>query len=638
MAQPFARPDQGDPRAFIDLAVFRDAVETAPEAVFWMNAEGRLLYVNERACASLGYTQAELSSLSVWDIDPRLNRQTWADLWRQPATGLAIETSHRCKDGTFIPVEVSAKDLETAHGRLRIAFARDTTQRIAVMAALRRTQFAVDRARESIFWVKADGSFAYVNDAASQSLGYSRDELVRMSVFDIDADVTKEAWPMIWRRCRESGSVVSDRVHVSRSGRRFPVQIASTFMRFEGEEYSCTYARDMSDARRAEEEKAKLEAQLLHSQRLESVGRLAGGVAHDFNNMLSVIVGSAELAERRLQPGDPVLSQIQEIQKAAARARDVTRQLLAFSRKERISPKPVDLNELVERAGSALRLLIGEHIELRFEAGAGLAPILFDASQMDQILVNLVVNARDAVLHRGEIVLATTTARLEPVGGLGHVDAAPGDYVVLSVRDNGTGIDAATLPHIFEPFFTTKEVGKGTGLGLAMVYGLVRQHGGFIDVDSAPGRGTTFKLYIPAATRVSPASAPPPAEAAPGAGQGTILVVEDDVMVRTVTQAMLETLGYTVLVASSPLAALSVCERREVKIDLLITDVVMPDMTGPELRDRTREIRPELNVLFISGYASSALISTPDAPEVQVLPKPFSLSALAQATRNAMRC
>jgi nitrogen-specific signal transduction histidine kinase/CheY-like chemotaxis protein len=408
-------------------------------------------------------------------------------------------------------------------------------------------------------------------------------------------------------------------------------------MQFEGEQYCCAYARDMTDAKRAEEEKARLEAQLIHVQKLESVGRLAGGVAHDFNNMLSVIVGCAEIARRRLGPGDPVLAQVEEIQKAAARARDVTRQLLAFSRKERISPKPVDLNDLVERAKNTLGRLIGEDIDLRFAAGPSVSPVLFDPSQMEQILVNLVVNARDAVSGKGEIVLETANACVAETEWHGHVDTRPGNYVVLSVTDNGMGIDAETLPHIFEPFFTTKEVGKGTGLGLAMVYGMVKQHGGFIDVDSALGRGSTFKLYVPAANGAS--VAPEPAsEAAPDRGHGTVLVVEDDPMVRAVTQSMLEMLGYTVLVAATPQAALSLSERPDVRIDLLVSDVVMPQMKGPELRDKMRAMRPDLDVLFISGYASNALFHTgPDGRSEPVLQKPFTMSALAKGARSAMQ-
>ena len=532
-------------------------------------------------------------------------------------------------------MEISAKDLETRSGRLRIAFARDITERVAVTAALRRTQFAVDRAREAVFWVREDGSFAYVNDAASSSLGFTRDELLNMSVFDIDPDVTPDVWPQVWRRCKEAGSLLTERTHRAKSGRRIPVQIASNIMQFEGAEYNCAYARDISDAKRAEEERAKLEAQLLHAQKIESVGRLAGGVAHDFNNALAVIVGYTELASRRLEAGDPVLAYVREIDKAATRARDTTRQLLAFSRKERITPRLVDLNDLVGAAKDALSRLICEDVDLRFVPATNLPRILFDPSQMEQILVNLVVNARDAMSDGGRILIQTAIARLDETYCRDHVDATPGSYVVLAVTDSGTGISAETRPHIFEPFFTTKETGKGTGLGLAMVYGMVRQHGGSIEVDTQPGRGTTFNLYIPAADGAE-VQLEPPKEVPVGSGLGTVLVVEDDSGVRTMTQSMLEALGYTVLVAPSPQEALRLCGSPAVRIDLLISDIVMPEMKGPELRDRMRSMRPGLDVLFISGYASDVL-SNGSEPHQHFLQKPFTIRALAQATRGAMQ-
>jgi PAS domain S-box-containing protein len=632
--QPYA-PD-GEHEQTFDADVFRDAIEDAPEAVFWLNCEGRFVYVNRRACASLGYTPAELSALRVWDIDPNLDPQKWSALWSQPAIGRTIETLHRRKEGTTFPVEVSAKDLETDRGRVRIAIARDITQRVAMTVALRRTQFAVDRAREAVFWVREDGAFAYVNDAACNSLGYTHAELLRMNVFDIDPDVTLEEWREVWRRRKAAGALLTERTHRSKSGRRFPVQIASNFMQFEGVEYSCAYARDLTDAKRADEEKSKLEAQLLHAQRMESVGRLAGGVAHDFNNSLAVIIGYAELATRQLNANDPVLEFVREIEKAATRARDTTRQLLAFSRKERISPRSVDLNELVGTAKNALSRLIGENVDLRFVPAVKLPRILFDPSQMEQILINLVVNARDAVSNGGRIVIQTATVRLDETYCRDHVDATPGSYVVLTVMDNGVGIDAETRPHIFEPFFTTKETGKGTGLGLAMVYGMVRQHGGSIDVDTSPGRGTTFRLYVPAADRAE-VELEPVRHVALESGHGTILIVEDDAGVRTMTQSMLETLGYSVLVASTPLEALGLCGRVEVRIDLVVSDVVMPEMKGPELRDRIRLMRPDLDVLFISGYASDAVFNGYGEPQEHFLQKPFTIGALAEAARRAMQ-
>jgi two-component system cell cycle sensor histidine kinase/response regulator CckA len=270
----------------IDRALFQAAIETAPEAVFWMDRDGRFVYVNERACTSLGYTREELSALHVWDIDPNVDRTRWSRLWSEISVGLTMETQHLRKDGSLVPVDVSAKDLDVDGTRLRVAFVRDMSERKAVTDALLRTQSAVDRAREAIFWIRSDARFVYVNDAACQSLEYAREELLGMTVPDIDPNVTWEKWAEDWRRSRESRSFVVETMHRSKSGRTFPVEVAVNFMQFEGEEYNCVYTRDISERKRAEEEKARLESQLLHAQKLETVGRLAGGVAPDFTHRL----------------------------------------------------------------------------------------------------------------------------------------------------------------------------------------------------------------------------------------------------------------------------------------------------------------------------------------------------------------
>jgi PAS domain S-box-containing protein len=621
----------------IDLAAFQAAIETAPEAVFWMDRDGRFVYVNERACTSLGYTREELSVLHVWDIDPCVDRARWLQLWSEISVGRTMETKHCRKDGSLVPVEVSAKDLDVDGTRLRVAFVRDMSERKAVTDALRRTQSAVDRAREAIFWIKADARLVYVNDAACQSLGYAREELLGLTVPDIDPSVTLEKWAEDWRRSRETRSFVVETMHRSKSGHTFPVEVAVNFMQFEGEEYNCVYTRDISERKRAEEEKARLESQLLHSKKLETVGRLAGGVAHDFNNMLAVILGYTELIMKRLPATDPLLEDLQEIQKAASRSRDTTKQLLAFSRKQLTAPKAVDLDTLVAMAQKALLRLIGEDIDLRCPRVDGLWKVLFDPSQIDQMLVNLIVNARDAMPDGGTITIETANVRIDEAYCRNHAEATPGDYVVLAVSDDGAGMDGETLSHIFEPFFTTKDLGKGTGLGLATVYGMIKQNGGFISVDSKPGRGSTFRLYMPrtegAIAEASIAPGPPA-----GRGSGTILVVEDDDMVRNLTKSMLQALGYTALTAATPDIALSLCEKLDVKIDLLMSDIVMPGMKGPELYQRVRAIRPDVTVLFMSGYASNVVIHRDMLDkEVNFLQKPFAIADLASHVRAAMR-
>jgi PAS domain S-box-containing protein len=621
----------------LDVAMFKAALDTASDAVLWIDAEGRFAYVNERACTSLGYTGRELLERRIWDIDTGTTRESWASSWGRASREGMTESKYRRRDGMLLPVEVSARDLEVGTKRLRVTFVRDVTERKAVTDALRRTQAAVDRAREGIFWVNSEGRFVYVNDAACESLEYPREELLRLTVSDIDPKVPPDVWRRDWIRSRENRSFVAETIHRTKGGREFPVEVAISFMQFEGEEYNCVYTRDITERKRAEEVRAKLESQLLHAQKLESVGRLAGGVAHDFNNMLSVILGYAELVANRLPEGDPLLPDLHEITKAACRSRDTTRQLLAFSRRQLITPKPVDLNELVYSAKNALLRLIGEDIDLRFEPADGLWRISFDPSQIEQMLVNLIVNARDALPNGGTITIATANVQLDEASCQDRLEATPGEYVVLTVRDNGVGMEKDVVTHIFEPFFSTKEMGKGTGLGLATVYGMVKQNEGFVLVDTAPGCGSTFQLYIPR-MRTRPSESRPPVERPAARGKGTVLIVEDDEMVRNLARSMLSALGYQVLVAPTPSAALRLCDNDPAVIDLLMVDVVMPEMKGPELWEKVRSMRPGVRVLFMSGYTSNVLVRHGGGSEdVDFLQKPFTSAELARSVEHAMR-
>ena len=391
--------------------------------------------------------------------------------------------------------------------------------------------------------------------------------------------------------------------------------------------------RDVTETKRAEEEKARLEAQLFQAQKMESIGRLAGGVAHDFNNMLSVILGYAELIRNRLSGGDPLLKYVSQIEKAGGHSRDLTRQLLAFSRKQIIAPKPVRLNDLINETKKTLSRLIGEDVDLRFFPAKDLWMVNCDPSQVEQILVNLVVNARDAMPDGGALTIESANVRLDEDFCRKHVEAMPGEYVLFTVSDDGLGMDKETLSQIFEPFFTTKGMGEGTGLGLATVYGIVQQSGGFINVYSEPGLGTTFRIYFPRSMEEGEVREDD--EEIPAAsGGGTVLLVEDDEMVRDMTTVMLEALGYTVLVAGSPEDAVRFCGKREEPIDLLMTDVVMPGMNGAELRDRIEAIRPGIKVLFMSGYTSKVIVHHGVLEEgVNFLQKPFTMKDLARMVR-----
>jgi two-component system cell cycle sensor histidine kinase/response regulator CckA len=395
--------------------------------------------------------------------------------------------------------------------------------------------------------------------------------------------------------------------------------------------------QDISERRRDEDQRLHLEAQLARAQRLESVGRLAGSVAHDFNNMLTVILGHAERALAEAPPEDPLRTDLQAIRQAADRAADLTRQLLAFARSQPASPAVIDLNPTVAGVLTMLTRLIGEGIELAWRPGEGLAPVRIDPTQVGQILTNLCINARDAITDSGRIVVATGHASFDEAFCDRNPDYRPGDYVQLAVSDNGSGMDAETLTHIFDPFFTTKELERGTGLGLSTVYGIAQQNEGFVRASSEPGVGTTLSVYLPR----QDASPDPMREEAPSRasqrGGATILLVEDESAILAMATRALEGQGFVILPAGTPTEALHIAAAHPGVIDLLLTDVIMPEMNGRVLADELRSTRPDLKVLFMSGYTSD-VVTGHDTPgsDASFISKPFHLRALTETVREIL--
>jgi CheY-like chemotaxis protein len=368
---------------------------------------------------------------------------------------------------------------------------------------------------------------------------------------------------------------------------------------------------------------------------MESVGRLAGGVAHDFNNMLQAILGNAALILQDLPADSPLREGMDEIRKSAQRSADLTRQLLAFARKQTVAPKVLDLNDTVGGMLKMLRRLIGEDIDLCWMPGANLWPVKVDPSQIDQILANLCVNARDAIIGGGKVTIETANVTLDAAHAGGHPEFAPGDYVLLTVSDTGQGMDEETQSHMFEPFFTTKEVGKGTGLGLATVFGIVKQNMGLVAVQSEPARGTTFRIHLPRSEAQAAAAAA--GEQSPK-GTETVLLVEDEEQILVLTKRILKQQGYDVLAARTPEAAIGLAGRHPGPIHLLVTDVVMPAMDGRELFDRVSALRPGLRCLFISGYTADVIAHHGVLNEgVQFLQKPFTIEGLALKVREALQ-
>lgn len=394
---------------------------------------------------------------------------------------------------------------------------------------------------------------------------------------------------------------------------------------------------DITKRKRTEEEKNVLQAQLTEAQKMESVGRLAGGVAHDFNNMLGTILGYTELALDRVGPDEPLHADLEEIRKATQRSADLTRQLLAFARQQTIAPKVLNLNNTVEDILRMLRRLIGEDIALDWKPGQGLWPVKIDPTQIDQMLANLCVNARDAIAGTGKITVETRNSVMDEEYCAQLDGFTPGEYVTLSVSDDGCGMDSKTLLLIFDPFFTTKEMGRGTGLGLSTVYGIVKQNNGFINVYSEPGQGATFNIHLPrhaAEMEALPQEIPDQATAC---GHETILLVEDEPAILKMTTIMLERQGYTVVAASSPGEAIRLAREHTGRIDLLLTDVVMPEMNGRDLAKNLLSICPSLKRLFMSGYTADIIAHHGVLDEGEhFIHKPFSLKDLGRKLREAL--
>jgi PAS domain S-box-containing protein len=625
-------------------ARFRVLVEGAPEAIFVQSA-GRFAYLNPAACRLLGALRPEdlLGKDFMGRIAPEYHDKIQERISLQRETGEPaplMEQVYLRLDGRRVPVEATAVSIRYQSEDAHIVFVRDITERVKAENELResyeRYRLVADFTYDWEYWVDPEGKFIYVSPSCERVSGYPPDFFLNEpdALFKI---VHPEDQFKIESHMNEPvvRGANTDKIRfriITQTGETRWIDhkcwavfsSEGTFMGRRGSN------RDIT-------QRLQLENQLRQAQKMEAVGRLAGGVAHDFNNMLGVILGFTDLAITKLPADDPLQMYLGEVKSAAQRSADITRQLLAFARKQTIAPKVLDLNDTIASMLKMLRRLIGEDIDLLWKPANDLWPVKMDPAQIDQILANLMVNSRDAIAGVGKITIETGKAEFDQNYCEAHLGFVPGRYVLLAVSDDGCGMDKETLAKLFEPFFTTKEVGKGTGLGLATIYGIVKQNNGFINVYSEPGQGTTFKIYLPRQEPQDTATEHPRQPAETPTGTETVLLVEDEKSLLKFARMLLEELGYTVLAAGSPREAIELAKKYTNEIHLLMTDVVMPEMSGRDLLEKLKASQPGLKCLFMSGYTANVIAHHGVLDEgVHFLQKPFSRRALATKIREAL--
>ena len=648
------------PREFsVQALISAEFLEVVPDATAAVDAQGNILQINSQMEALFGYGRDELIGQNVDILVPERHRRqhvqhrnTFAEQPRVRRMGAGSELFGRRRDGSEFPVEIALSPVQTEQGTVVLSAVRDISDRKEVEEALRRAHeelslrsnrqlweyrsrlaAIIDSSEDAIIGKDLNGIVTSWNKGAEHIYGYTADEIVGKSISMITPKDRPDEVPEILKKIqRGEGVEHHETVRVTKDGRHLTMSISVSPMRntLGAVVGASIVARNITEQKRAED-------QLRQAQKMEAVGRLAGGVAHDFNNVLGIITACTELLRGRLD--SKTAQYVDNIQTAAQRGASLTRQLLAFSRRQNIQPSVFDMNERLNEFAKLLRPLMGEDVEVIVQRRSASAIVETDPTQLDQIVLNLAVNARDAMPRGGKLILATATAELDDHFVRQHPQVTAGRYVLLSVSDTGEGMDAATVSHMFEPFFTTKGPGKGTGLGLATVYGIVRQSGGHIWVYSEPGHGTTFRIYLPSAEHKLGLRPQTQSEGALPSGQGTtILLVEDDDTLRSLTREMLEEHGYKVIEAPGGREALQKANEDQVHVNLMLTDVVMRDMSGPELGVKLGQSHPDVKIVYMSGYTGE-LINQHDAlqPGIALLEKPFTRSSLLQALHTALR-
>lgn len=631
-------------------------LEAIPDAVAAVNRQGVIIQVNSQTEAMFGYTRDELIGQSVEMLVPerqRTQHHQHREGFHQQAKirrmGSGLDLYARRRDGSEFPVEISLSPVATGNGSVVLSVIRDISDRKRIEQELRRAHEELDRrktrelrdsqnrlalivdsSQDAIIGKNLDGIITQWNKGAEQMYGYTAMEMIGRNISLLCPPDRPNEIPGILEKIRKGEAVgYFESVRLTKDGRRLNVSISvSPIYDAEGKVVGASaIARNITAQK-------KIEDQLRQSQKMEAVGRLAGGVAHDFNNLLGIVTACTELLRSHVD-GES-LEYVDNIREAAKRGASLTRQLLAFSRRQPVQTQILDLNERLKEVFKLLKPLMGDDVDVILLPRSAAAVVEADPGQLDQIVMNLAVNSRDAMPQGGKLIIETGVFDLDEAFGREH-SMTPGRYVMLAVSDNGSGMDETTRSRIFEPFFTTKESGKGSGLGLATVYGIVKQSSGHIWVYSEISHGTTFKIYLPSAENKLGMGSEAHAEAIPAQRDGvTILLAEDDPIMRKLTRKMLEGHGYKVLEAIDGEAALDVIAKNSERIDLALTDVVMKGMNGPELVLRLMDSHPEMKVVYMSGYTGELVAHQGLQSGIRLLEKPFTRAALLKMIDEAL--
>jgi len=654
---PVREPTQYDPA---ETVLSRTLLDAVPDAIVAVNHEGVILQINSQTEDLFGYTREELIGQRIETLVPDRQREQhrhhFSRFAEKPKTrrmGAGLDLKGRRRDGSEFPVEISLSPVSTDTGIVVLSAIRDVSDRKRIEEELVRTNeelgrrkdrqlweyqnrlaAVVDSSHDAIIGKNLDGVITSWNKGAERIYGYKAEEVIGRSIALLAPPERKEEIAEILEDIREGRQLDHfETVRMTKDGRSLNVSISVSPIRDAASDIvgASTIARDVTEQKKAEE-------QLRQGQKMEAVGRLAGGVAHDFNNILGIITSCIELLRPHIGQDQLPLELAGYIRDACKRGSSLTRQLLAFSRRQAVQARIFELNERLQDVSKLLRPLMGDDISVVMIPRSQFAFVEADPGQLDQIVLNLAVNSRDAMQKGGKFVIETDTAEFDEAFVRQHPPMQPGRYVMLAVSDNGSGMDEATRSRIFEPFFTTKEVGKGTGLGLATVYGIVKQSGGHIWVYSEVGRGTTFKVFLPSADEKAGMAREVEEEMAFPRGEGsTVLLVEDDPIMRRLTRQMLQDQGYSVVEAQDGNSALELTASHQGSIDLVLTDVVMPGMGGPELVLKLMDSHPDTRFLYMSGYTGELVVDHGLAEGVALLEKPFTRVALLTTIEKALR-